>query len=276
MIKPHIPNPCPENWETMKIGLNSRFCENCKKDVVDFTGMSRQQILETLFSNHDKKICGRFKKSQLDFTHTELLVTINALSKQPKNSNLAFYLLTMGTLLLASCNEGTDKADPNTTIVTPDKKDKEQMVVGEIVPDGKTANKPQQVEPVELSEPPTMGEPCVMLDTMDIPDVPYKLPQEMPEFIGGTESLLAYIKNTLQYPKWESDNKIEGTIYVTFVIDKTGKVKDPRIIRGVSGSKNFTNEVIRFINGMPLWKPGKNNNEVVDAQFTLPIKFTLK
>lgn len=119
MIKPHVPNPCPENWENMKVGLNSRFCENCKKDVIDFTSMSRQQILETIFSNYDKKICGRFKKSQLDFTHTELLITIHALSKQPKNTNLAFYLLTMGTLLLASCDD-TDKVKQNTTITTPD------------------------------------------------------------------------------------------------------------------------------------------------------------
>lgn len=40
-----IKNPCPKNWETMKIGLNSCFCENCQKNVIDFTKKDKNMIL---------------------------------------------------------------------------------------------------------------------------------------------------------------------------------------------------------------------------------------
>lgn len=102
--KAQIAEPCSENWETMKIGLHSRFCENCKKDVVDFTKKNRQQILEYLLENHNRQVCGHIRPSQLDFSHSDFLITINNLSKRTNNTNLSFYLLTMGALLLSSCN----------------------------------------------------------------------------------------------------------------------------------------------------------------------------
>lgn len=97
----------------------------------------------------------------------------------------------------------------------------------------------------------------------------------MPEFKDGTETLLSYIAHHLKYPKWESDNKIEGTVYVSFVIDKSGKARDPRIIKDVPGAKNFGGEVIRLINDMPAWKPGRNYKKTVDVQFSLPVRFKL-
>lgn len=61
----HIPVPCHENWNKMLPRENGRHCEVCRKTVVDFTEMQPAEIMEYMQQNISKKICGRFKESQL-------------------------------------------------------------------------------------------------------------------------------------------------------------------------------------------------------------------
>ena len=97
-----IPEPCNADWDKMKIGLRSRHCENCNKNVIDFRGQSKVEILLYLIENKGKRTCGRFHTSQLDYSQLEELITISALRQLP--SSKAFAVLTMACLLLASCN----------------------------------------------------------------------------------------------------------------------------------------------------------------------------
>jgi TonB family protein len=290
IIKPHVPNPCPENWEAMKIGLHSRFCENCKKDVVDFTNMSRQEILEKIFSNYDKQTCGRFRKSQLDFSHTDLLITINALSKDQKNTNFAFYLLTVGTLVLMGCKDnGKGEKHKSTISIDFDSDDG----INKYDLDTKKNKKEREVEIQTMGivicefnddnivKPDTIGSKYIdrelnymSPEASDEPQ-PYALVDEMPEFYGGITALSGYLKKNLKYPEWERKNKIEGTVYVTFMVNKDGKIKYPRILRSVEKSKNFDQEVLRVVKKMPLWKPGRLRKIKVNVQYHLPIKFIL-
>jgi TonB family protein len=292
MIKPHIPNPCTENWEHMKIGLHSRFCENCKKNVVDFTNMSRQQILETIFSNYNKEICGRFRRSQIDFTHSDLLITIHALSKEQKNTNLAFYLLTVGTLVLMGCKDNGKKEKHKSTLSVAFDSDDDRNEYDLETKQHKTGDRTVEYITGALAWTNELDMKQVRSDTIgtrynylkwnnfgspeasDDPE-PYALVDEMPEFIGGINALSDYFRKNLKYPEWERKNKIEGTVYVTFLIDKNGKVKHPYILRSVDEAKNFDKEVKRVINNMPLWKAGRLRKLKVNVQYNLPIKFML-
>ena len=101
------------------------------------------------------------------------------------------------------------------------------------------------------------------------------LAEVMPEFIGGFDSLIVYIKENLKYPEWEKKAKIQGNVFVSFTVDKDGKIIDPKILKSVVGAKNFDNEVLRLVNAMPKWKPGQEQGEKVAVQFVLPIKFAL-
>ncbi len=49
----------------MTPAAGGRFCDSCRKTVIDFSGLSDSQIHE-LLSDSSKKYCGRFKQSQLD------------------------------------------------------------------------------------------------------------------------------------------------------------------------------------------------------------------
>ncbi|MCT8339963.1 carboxypeptidase-like regulatory domain-containing protein [Flavobacteriaceae bacterium TK19130] len=59
-----IPEPCHEDWNEMTPTEKGRFCDQCTKEVVDFTSQSDEQIIKHL--EHNTKLCGRFRASQLD------------------------------------------------------------------------------------------------------------------------------------------------------------------------------------------------------------------
>lgn len=60
----YIPKPCHENWDNMTPEGKGRFCASCSKQVVDFSLMSDQQVLN-YFTEASGKVCGRFANDQL-------------------------------------------------------------------------------------------------------------------------------------------------------------------------------------------------------------------
>lgn len=273
--KIQIPNPCTENWDKMKIGLKSRFCDNCQKNVIDFTIMSREEILEYLLKNYKKNICGHIYRSQLDFSNTDFLITINSLSRQHKNTNLSFYLLTLGTLILSSCDTTlSTKGDsilPLDTLTTIQQTTDTSAQTSVCTSKDSINIKNGNNDVIEIGDLVLDGEVALFTDTI----APYTYVDIMPEFYGGVDSLTLYITNNLNYPNWERDKKIQGIVYVTFIVDQNGEIRDTKILRSVEGSSNFDSEVLRMVNNMPTWKPGQKNGENVDVQFNLPIRFKL-
>ena len=59
-----LQNPCNEQWKGMQHNATGAYCSSCNKNVVDFTGMSDNQLIE-FFINRKERICGRFDPDQL-------------------------------------------------------------------------------------------------------------------------------------------------------------------------------------------------------------------
>jgi periplasmic protein TonB len=95
----------------------------------------------------------------------------------------------------------------------------------------------------------------------------------MPEFPGGTEALLKYIRDNTKYPEIAKANGIEGTVYVQFVVDTTGNLVNIGIGKGPHRCLN--EEGLRVVKSMPVWKPGMQNGQRVRVKFVVPIKFQL-
>ena len=98
--------------------------------------------------------------------------------------------------------------------------------------------------------------------------------EEMPEYAGGEMELKTFIANNIKYPETAVKNKIEGKVYVTFVVGKDGLVKDTKIARGVDPSLDA--EALRVVNGLPKWQPGKQKGQAVNVSYTIPINFALQ
>lgn len=58
-----IPVPCSQQWGQMAPNREGRFCDHCHKTVIDFTGLTNQQIIDVISGS--SKICGRLENKQL-------------------------------------------------------------------------------------------------------------------------------------------------------------------------------------------------------------------
>nr|WP_143916704.1 energy transducer TonB [Aquimarina algiphila]TSE08270.1 hypothetical protein FOF46_12800 [Aquimarina algiphila] len=99
-----IPKPCHEDWNTMTPSEKGRFCDSCAKTVIDFTTMSSLHIQDFLAENKSKKICGHFKKTQLDTIHISIPIHIIKTKHTFKRSFLLALLIVMGTTLVNCTN----------------------------------------------------------------------------------------------------------------------------------------------------------------------------
>lgn len=117
------------------------------------------------------------------------------------------------------------------------------------------------------------AEPDLDLEEEDDGEI-FRVVEQMPQFPGGDAALMKYIANKVRYPQIAKEYGIEGRVFVTFVIDKKGKVKDVEIIKGVD--PNLDKEAKRVIESLPKFTPGKQRGKAVRVQFTVPISFKLQ
>jgi protein TonB len=102
----------------------------------------------------------------------------------------------------------------------------------------------------------------------------FTIVEEMPSFPGGESKLFEYLGKNIKYPQMATDAGIAGVVYVTFVVDKDGKIKDVKVLRGIGGGCD--EEAVRVVKSMPTWKAGKQRGKAVTVQYNLPIRFTLR
>ena len=113
-----------------------------------------------------------------------------------------------------------------------------------------------------------------MAQTDEVDDAVFVVVEKSPEFPGGDDSLYAFIGRNIKYPEAAKKNKIEGRVFVTFVIEKDGQVSSAKILRDIGGGCG--EEALRVVNSMPKWKPGTQRGNPVRVQFNLPILFQLQ
>ncbi len=98
--------------------------------------------------------------------------------------------------------------------------------------------------------------------------------ESMPEFPGGDAARMKFLQENIKYPQLARESGIQGTVYVTFVVETDGRVTDVRVLRGIGGGCD--EEAVRVIQAMPRWNPGKQRGKPVRVQFNMPIRFTLQ
>ena len=113
-----------------------------------------------------------------------------------------------------------------------------------------------------------------MAQSDDVDDAVFVVVEKSPEFPGGNDSLYAFIGRNIKYPEAAKKNKIEGRVFVTFVVEKDGQVSSAKILRDIGGGCG--EEALRVVNSMPKWKPGTQRGNPVRVQFNLPIMFQLQ
>jgi len=99
------------------------------------------------------------------------------------------------------------------------------------------------------------------------------------EFPGGIARFYEkYISKNMKYPKDAKKLGIEGKVYVEFVVEDTGEIRQEsvRVIKGIYPSCD--NEAARLIKKSPRWTPGFSSelNKNAAQRFVMPIIFKLR
>lgn len=97
--------------------------------------------------------------------------------------------------------------------------------------------------------------------------------QIQPEFPGGPDSLQSFLKQNLRYPDSAKFKRIQGRVYIGFLVDKKGKIREEKILSGVN--ELLDNEALRVLKLMPQWKPGTAGGSATSVQYILPVDFII-
>jgi protein TonB len=101
----------------------------------------------------------------------------------------------------------------------------------------------------------------------------FSVVEAAPTFVGGDEARIKFISKNLKYPSAAIDQNIQGTVYVSFVVETDGSITNVTLKRDIGGGCG--EEAMRVVKLMPKWNPGKQKGKFVRVQFILPIKFIL-
>ena len=105
-------------------------------------------------------------------------------------------------------------------------------------------------------------------------DKVFDVVEQMPTFPGGMGALMDFLSKNVKYPEEARKNGIQGTVVVTFVVEKDGSISEPKIARSIDFLIDL--EAARVISKMPKWNPGKQMGEIVRVKYALPVTFRLQ
>jgi len=132
----------------------------------------------------------------------------------------------------------------------------------EIIPVSSPEEMEKEHDTFEISE----RDKKVIEDTYDNVEI-------MPEFPGGVQGLLNYMRETIKYPAQARQDTIQGRVLVTFVINKDGSIVEPEVVK--SAHPLLDQEALKMVKEMPNWKPGEQNGKPVRVKYTIPVNFRL-
>ena len=102
----------------------------------------------------------------------------------------------------------------------------------------------------------------------------FRAVEQMPRFPGGEQALMKYLSTHINYPTMAMENNVQGRVVVQFVVTKTGKIGEVKVVRSVD--RDLDKEAVRVCKTLPDFIPGKMNGQAVNVWYTLPVSFKLQ
>lgn len=112
------------------------------------------------------------------------------------------------------------------------------------------------------------------VDTVDSEhDEIFSVVEVPPSFPGGMTQFSNYIRQNLRYPEGAVTAKVEGKAFVSFVVTKSGSIRQVQVLKGIGYGTN--EEAARLIQSMPNWNPGKQSGRPVNVRYNVVVPFRL-
>lgn len=82
-----------------------------------------------------------------------------------------------------------------------------------------------------------------------------------------------FLEETVNYPAKARKKKIQGKVFVKFIVEKNGTLSAVEVLKGVHPL--LDQEAVRIVSVSPRWVPAMQDGKIVRSQFVLPINFVL-
>lgn len=105
-------------------------------------------------------------------------------------------------------------------------------------------------------------------------EVVFGIPQQEAQFPGGHAAYNSFIVKHLKYPKTSIEKDEQGKVYVRFIVDIDGSIKDVTVERGISEALDA--EAVRLVKLMPNWIPAEESGKAVASKYLLPFTFRIQ
>lgn len=273
-----IPQPCREDWNKMMTNENGRFCMSCSKTVTDFTSMLPEEIQHFFIQNQNERICGRFRKSQLNYITIQ--VPSHILYSQTNYYKIFFLALfvTMGTTLFScSDKDGNKKRIDNIEVIQNHVDDKKTVLEIALPPKEKPKDSIKQnitlnKKPFKFKNPSVIS--CAKTNVKDsiVEDDTFIMGaaiETKADFPNGINAFYEFFIKEFKLP--ESVGNLKNPILVSFVIDRDGSLTSYEFPKDIDPL--MTTEITRVLKLSPKWVPGTQNGKNTRIKYSMPITF---
>ncbi|WP_264552416.1 hypothetical protein [Flavobacterium sp. N2038] len=295
-----IPEPCHENWDKMTPTENGRFCLSCSKTVVDFTPMLQEEIQHFFIQNKSNKICGRFRKSQLD----SIIIQIPSRVLYSQTGYHKMFLLAlfvaMGTTLFSCQNKDGRKQKIDKVEITKDKSKSDSTIGKALISknDSTCTVPPPPLPPSRKNENDIHSEKYKKMVSGEVILEDHKesenklknqkkdktlstnnvkkaesdfltgtVMQTNAEFPGGIDQFHSFFMKEYKNPENVNYWKLNFTL--AFAVEKNGTVSFLECSPTVE--EPLEKEIIRVLSLCPKWMPGESNGKKVRMLYSVPI-----
>ena len=108
-----------------------------------------------------------------------------------------------------------------------------------------------------------------------VDDEPFLIVETMPTFQGGDlNTFRNWVQSNVRFPQIALENGIQGTVVLSFVIEKDGSLTNIQVLR--TPDRSLSEEAVRVLEKSPKWTPGKQRNQTVRVKYTLPVDFRVQ
>jgi len=94
-----------------------------------------------------------------------------------------------------------------------------------------------------------------------------------PNFPGGMDQFYNYVQKSIRYPLEARDTKLEGKVFLSFVVEVDGQLTNIKVERRLGGGTD--EEAVRVLEESPRWIPGAQGGQKVRVKYNMPISFAL-
>ena len=102
----------------------------------------------------------------------------------------------------------------------------------------------------------------------------FTIVETQPQPHGGMAAFMAYVAENMRYPDAALRARVQGKVFVQFVVNADGSLVDFKVVKGIGAGCD--EEAIRVLKGSPNWLPGKQRGKPVRVRMMVPVFFMFK